>query len=146
MPLFLFIFHFFITYIHSFNHNTFIRRHSLKPLFISSYPSGSDSFKTIVCKSLNDHLVLLHACFNIFLRYYPGSSEMEGIQKYRFLCYLQCLMNSCLYRKISRWTWGSGTGTRPSLCPRTTGAPPPPPFLRKGLKHITVKNVLCSNI
>jgi hypothetical protein len=29
-------FHIFITYIHSFNHNTFIRRHSLKPLTISS--------------------------------------------------------------------------------------------------------------
>ncbi len=35
MPLFLFIF-IFITYIHSINHNTFIRRHSLKPLSISS--------------------------------------------------------------------------------------------------------------
>jgi hypothetical protein len=35
MPLFLFIFDF-ITYIHSFNHNTFIRSHSLKPLSISS--------------------------------------------------------------------------------------------------------------
>ncbi len=32
MPLFLFIFHIFYTYIHSFNHNSFIRLHSLKPL------------------------------------------------------------------------------------------------------------------
>jgi hypothetical protein len=33
-----YLFWFFITYIHSFNHNTFIRRHSLKPLSISSSP------------------------------------------------------------------------------------------------------------
>ncbi len=32
----LFVYIWFITYIHSFNHNTFIRRHSLKPLSISS--------------------------------------------------------------------------------------------------------------
>ncbi len=31
-----YLFWFFITYIHSFNHNTFIHRHSLKPLSISS--------------------------------------------------------------------------------------------------------------
>ncbi len=40
MPLFLFIFHIFITYIHTFiqshSYNTFIRRHSLRPLSISS--------------------------------------------------------------------------------------------------------------
>jgi hypothetical protein len=36
MPLFFIYFSFFIPYIHSLYHNTFIRRHSLKPLSISS--------------------------------------------------------------------------------------------------------------
>jgi hypothetical protein len=45
MPLFLFIFHIlYIQYIHSFNHNSFIRLHSLKPLhfFIACMLSGED--------------------------------------------------------------------------------------------------------
>jgi hypothetical protein len=44
MPLFLFIFSYFITYIHSFNHNIFIHRHSLRPLqfFIACLLSGKD--------------------------------------------------------------------------------------------------------
>ncbi len=52
MPLFLFIL-IFITYIHSFAHNTFIRRHSLKPLSISSSPMCSVGKTSLWCRAEN---------------------------------------------------------------------------------------------
>ncbi len=55
MPLFFvyFWFFFFITYIHSFNHNTFIRRHSLKPLSISSSLVCSVGKASLWCRAEN---------------------------------------------------------------------------------------------
>ncbi len=50
---FLFIFIFFIKYIHSFNHNTFIRRHSLKPLSVSSSLVCSVGKTSLWCRAEN---------------------------------------------------------------------------------------------
>ncbi len=55
MPLFLFIFDF-ITYIHSFNHYTFIRRHSLKLLSISSSLVCSVGKTSLCCRESNSGL------------------------------------------------------------------------------------------
>jgi hypothetical protein len=52
---FLFIFHFFITYIHSFSHSytTFIRRHSPGPLSISSSLESSVGRPSLWCRAEN---------------------------------------------------------------------------------------------
>ena len=49
---------FFIIYIHSFNHNTFIRRHSLKPLSISSSPLSAqwENFPVVPSRESNSGL------------------------------------------------------------------------------------------
>ncbi len=57
IPLFLFIFHFFITYIHTFiqshSYNTFIHRHSLEPLSISSSLESSVGRPSLWCRAEN---------------------------------------------------------------------------------------------
>ncbi len=56
MPLFLFIFHIFYnihTFIQSHSHNTFIRRHSLGPLSISSSLESSVGRPSLWCRAEN---------------------------------------------------------------------------------------------
>ncbi len=64
------LFWFFITYIHSFNHNTFIRRHSLKPLSISSSLVCSVGITSLWGRAENRTRACLTAIDDNCLRFY----------------------------------------------------------------------------
>ncbi len=98
------LFWFFITYIHAFNHNTFIRRHSLKPL--SMLINTGDRVLPYEIQHVDQYrwqgsTVWNTACWSIPV---TGFYRM----KYRMLINtgsqaLRCSKNACRYRRINEY-------------------------------------------
>ncbi len=98
MPLFLFIFIFYN--IHSFNHNTFIRRHSLKPLFVFGSFFNIESLRW---KILWVILVLL--CCNEDLKIQmggPKESFFDHVED-RIVVYLNIIFLICVSLLWRQW-------------------------------------------
>ncbi len=104
----LFVYFDFITYIHSFNHNTFIRRHSLKPLSISSSLVCSVGKTSLWCRAGNPEPEVCdapgHVCsgslfcsYTRLLQQHVLSRKMSGLQHLvlsvykRLCCTFRCL-------------------------------------------------------